>query len=158
MFLRRNVGTRTKPVYSAETEWVLAGSKRLRVPGGAHANPVIADWDGDGRWDIVTGAADGGVYWYHNIGRRGRPEFEAPIALAPKHDGLGYGELLEPDDEPKPGIRSQIAVTDYDDDGKLDLLLGDFCTYLHVRKDLTPDQRRAFEEARRKQEAATRFL
>jgi hypothetical protein len=29
-------------------------------------------------------------------------------------------------------------VTDYDGDGKLDVLLGDFCTYLHVRADLTP--------------------
>jgi len=42
MFLRRNEGTRTKPVYSDKNEWVMAGNKRLRVPGGAHANPVIA--------------------------------------------------------------------------------------------------------------------
>jgi hypothetical protein len=37
MFLRRNEGTRTKPVYSDKNEWVLAGNKRLRVAGGAHA-------------------------------------------------------------------------------------------------------------------------
>src|SRR5439155_14324891 len=37
-------------------------------------------------------------------------------------------------------------------DGKLDLLVGDFCTYLHVKKDLTPEQRRDFEAIRSRQE------
>ena len=115
------------------------------MPGGEHANPVIADWDGDGNWDIVTGTADGGVYWYRNAGRRGRPEFEAPVTLVAKHEGIGYSELLEPGRDPKPGIRSQIAVTDYDGDGKLDVLLGDFCTYLQMRTDLTPEQTRRLQ-------------
>jgi hypothetical protein len=158
MFVRRNEGSRTKPEYSTKNEWVKVGPKALRVPGGEHANPVIVDWDGDGLWDIVTGAADGGVCWYRNAGRRGHPEFEAPVALVAKHDGIGYSELLEPGKDPKPGIRSQIAVTDYDGDGKLDLLLGDFCTYLHVRTDLTPEQKRTFADLRRKESEATRFL
>ena len=158
IFLRRNEGTRTKPAYATRNEWVKLGAKPLRVPGGEHANPVIVDWDGDGLWDIVTGVADGGVYWYRNIGRRGRPDFEAPVTLVAKHEGIGYGELLEPGKEIKPGIRSQIAVTDYDGDGKLDVLLGDFCTYLHVRKDLTPEQKTTFAELCRKQDLAIKFL
>jgi FG-GAP-like repeat len=158
MFLRRNEGTRSHPSYAASNEWLKVGAKPLRVPGGEHANPVIADWDGDGRWDIITGAGDGGVYWYRNIGKPGHPELERPVALAPKHQGIGYEELLEPGQPPKPGIRSQIAVTDYDGDGKLDLLVGDFCTYLHVKKDLTSEQRRAFKETRNKQDLAAKFL
>src|SRR4051812_47761784 len=151
IFLRRNAGSRKKPAYVTGNEWVKVGAKPLRVPGGEHANPVIADWDGDGLWDIVTGAADGGVYWYRNAGRRGRPEFEVPVTLVAKHEGMGYSELFEPGKDPKPGIRSQIAVTDYDGDGKLDVLLGDFGTYLHVRADLTSEQTRAFAELRRRQ-------
>ncbi len=156
IFLRRNEGTRTKPVYATRNEWVKVGGKVLRVPGGEHANPVVADWDGDGLWDIVTGAADGGVYWYRNAGKRGLPEFEAPVTLVEKHEGIGYSEIF-PDKDPKPGIRSQVAVTDYDGDGKLDVLLGDFCTYLHLKKDLTPEQKGAFEELTRKYDASIRF-
>lgn len=158
MFLRRNEGSRTKPVYASENEWVMVGSKRLRVPEGEHANPVIADWDGDGRWDIISGSGDGGVYWYPHIGKRGRPKFAVPVALVPKHEGIGYSELLDAGQEPRPGIRSQIAVIDYDGDGKLDVLLGDFCTYLHVKTDLTPQQRREFEAIREQQEKVTKQL
>jgi hypothetical protein len=158
MFLRRNEGTRTKPVYATQNDWVMVGSKRLRVPGGEHANPVIADWDGDGRWDIITGSADGGVYWYRNIGARGRPEFAPPVALIPKHEGIGYSELLDAGQDPRPGIRSQIAVVDYDNDGKLAILLGDFCTYLHVKKDLTPQQREEFKATQSQQEKVAKQL
>jgi hypothetical protein len=158
IFLRRNEGSRTRPAYATANEWVKAGDKPLRVPGGGHANPVIADWDGDGLRDIVTGSSDGGVYWYRNIGKAGRPKFTAPVALVPRHEGIGYSEILDPDGGPRPGIRSQIAVVDYDGDGKLDVLLGDFCTYLHIRKDLTPGQRAEFQKVRSRQEKATKYL
>lgn len=165
MFLRRNEGSRTKPVYAAENEWVMVGSKKLCVPDGRqhddhghHAAPVIADWDGDGRWDILTGSHDGGVYWYRNVGERSRPKLAPPVALVPKHEGIGYSELLDAGQQPRPGIRSQIAVVDYDGDGKLDILLGDFCTYLHVKKDLTPKQRRAFEATKERQDQAVKQL
>lgn len=158
IFLRRNEGTRTKPAYATQNEWVMVGSKRLRVPGGEHANPVIADWDGDGLWDIITGSGEGGVYWYRNVGKRGQPEFANPVALVAKHEGIGYSELLDAAQDPKPGIRAQIAVVDYDGDGKLDLLLGDFCTYLHVKKDLTAQQRQEFQATQQKQENTAKQL
>lgn len=158
MFLRRNEGSRKEPAYATGNEWVKVGAKRLRVPGGAHANPVVADWDGDGRWDIITGAGDGGVYWYRNVGQKGSPEFTPPVALVPKHEGIGYSEVLAAGQEPKPGIRSQIAVTDYDGDGKLDVLLGDFCTYLSLKKDLTVEQQQEFAGLQKRQDESSGHL
>ncbi|MGH7163135.1 MAG: FG-GAP repeat domain-containing protein, partial [Planctomycetota bacterium] len=66
--LRVNEGTRAQPAYATRHVDVRAGGKPLVVPDG-HANPVVADWDGDGRWDILSGSANGGVYWYRNAGK-----------------------------------------------------------------------------------------
>lgn len=158
MFLRRNLGTRTKPSYDTENEWVMVGDKKLRVPGGGHANPVIADWDGDGQWDIITGSSDGGVYWYRNIGKRESPKFAPPVALVDAHVGIGYSELINDESDIKPGIRSQITVVDYDGDGKLDLLLGDFCTHLRVRQGLTDKEKAEFKEAQTRSEEVSKKI
>ena len=64
------------------------------------------------------------------------------MELLPRHQGIGYSEFLDTDEEPRPGIRSQIDVVDYDGDGKLDLLVGDFCTYISPREDLSRAERR----------------
>jgi hypothetical protein len=150
MVVRLNEGTRTKPAYAAlNTPVLLADGKPLKVPGG-HASPVIADWDGDGLWDIISGSADGGVYWFRNVGKLGAPRFAAPVALIAPHVGNGYSEFLDVDEEPRPGIRSQIAVVDYNGDGKLDILLGDFCTYVVARRNLAPDQRKELLAVRKR--------
>ena len=46
--------------------------------------------------------------------------FRSKQLLLPKHDGSGYNELMESGAEPVHGIRSQIAVTDYKGDCKVD--------------------------------------
>jgi hypothetical protein len=146
VFLRRNQGMPNKPAFSATNEWVQCGAKPVRVPGAAHASPVTADWDGDGLWDLVLGSADGGVYWYRNIGRRGAPAFDRPVTLVAEHGGDAEPELIEAGRQPTPGFRSQIAVADYDGDGRLDLLLGDFRRNLHLKANLSAAERQAFEK------------
>ena len=149
MFVRLNEGTKTKPAFGTENIPVMLDGKPLKVPE-AHATPVVADWDGDGKWDILSGSADGGVYWYRNIGEPGKPKFAAAVTLVPPHKGSGYNEFLDIDEEPVPGIRSQIFVVDYNGDGKLDLLVGDFCTTTSPRKNLTAAQREEMKTLREK--------
>ncbi len=149
MFVRLNEGTRTKPVFGAENIPVLVDGQPLKVPE-SHATPVVADWDGDGKWDILTGSANGGVYWYRNIGETGKPKFAPPVTLVPPHQGNGYNEFMDLDDEPIPGIRSQIFVVDYNGDGKLDLLVGDFRTTTSPRKNLTAAERQELKSIREK--------
>ncbi|MHC4134391.1 MAG: FG-GAP repeat domain-containing protein [Planctomycetota bacterium] len=125
LFLRLNEGSQQKPAFATENIAVKAGGKDLEVPGtsrcparspGRHAMPVAADWDGDGLWDLVTGSATGAVYWYRNTGQKGAPVFAAAQTLV----GAGSGG------EPGLGQRTQVAVADFDADGRVDLLVGDY--------------------------------
>jgi hypothetical protein len=147
--LRINEGTRKAAVFATHNTVVSAGGKPLQIPDG-HCTPVIADWDGDGRWDILSGAATGAVYWFRNVGKPGCPEFAAAEELLPAHKGIGYSEFLDTDEESRPGIRSQIDVADYNGDGKLDLLVGDFCTYISPRENLSKAEREEVADLRRR--------
>jgi hypothetical protein len=140
MFVRLNEGSAKSPKLSAKNIRVELDGKELKVPDG-HAAIAVADWDGDKKWDILAGSEQGAVYLYRNTGEPGSPRFATEEILIPKHDGVGYDELREVSDEPVPGIRSQIAVCDYNGDGKPDLLLGDFCTTLSPRPDLSAEER-----------------
>jgi hypothetical protein len=49
-----------------------------------YTNVSVADWDGDGRLDILCSDVWGKVYWYRNIGLRTAPRFAAaqPVEVA----------------------------------------------------------------------------
>ena len=68
--------------------------------------------------------------------------------LVKPHVGIGYSEFLDVNEDYRPGIRTQIAVGDWDGDGKLDLLVGDFCTYIRPRADLKPEEKKRVAEIR----------
>jgi FG-GAP-like repeat len=151
MFVQLNEGTWEKPELAAERIVVQVEGRDLKPLGSfnGHATPATADWDGDGRWDILSGAYDGGVYLFRNIGEPGSPAFAKPEVLIAPHQGMGFDELLEPGAEPVPGIRSQIAAVDYQGDGKIDLLVGDFCTTVTPRGDLTAEERQQYDALRK---------
>jgi hypothetical protein len=97
-------------------------SEAIKVNHG-DSHPVVADWDNDGKPDLLVGAGDGGVLWYRNVGSRKEPKFESARVLL---DGI-----TQPQGDGKPkggqrGYRAKICVTDWNGDGQLDLLVGDF--------------------------------
>lgn len=143
MFVRMNEGSAQKPAFSDTNLHVEADGELLRVPGGmsGHAAAAVCDFDNDGLWDILSGCETGAVYWYRNVGTRGAPRFAAAEALVPAHAGNGYDEIMESDADVVPGIRSQISACDYNGDGKVDLLVGDFRTTLTPKQNLTSRER-----------------
>ena len=143
LFVRLNVGTPRRPVFLAKNITVEADGRELKVPGdpSGHAAPAVGDWDGDGRWDLLCGSEQGSVTFYRNVGTADAPRFLAGVEIVPPHQGTGANELLDADAVPVPGVRGQISVVDYNEDGKLDVLLGDFCTTFTPRSDLMTDER-----------------
>ncbi len=132
LFLRTNVGSRDAPSYSPDVNQIEADGKPVKVLG--HADPVPADWDGDGLWDLVVGASDGSVRWYRNVGEASSPRFSAAqILVEAKSENKFVQRLHRPGEAVLPGVRAQIAVEDYNGDGRLDLIVGDHSNTTFLR-------------------------
>ncbi|MCH8273512.1 MAG: VCBS repeat-containing protein [Armatimonadetes bacterium] len=98
----------------AAREPILVGGKALQVESG-DTHPVAVDWDGDGVLDLLIGYEDGGVLFC-----KGRRRGSGP----PVFDTME--KLTAGDKEISLGGRTKIFVTDWNEDGLLDLLAGNF--------------------------------
>jgi hypothetical protein len=134
LHLRTNIGTRKQPKYAAASPPVLCDGAPMKV--AMHAAPAIADWDGDGLWDLVVGVGDGSVCWFANRGSEKAPQFAPAIELVPPRAPSKFlRQTLLPGETVQPGVRAQVQVVDYDLDGKLDLLVGDYVDLSVARAD-----------------------
>ncbi|MEZ6104245.1 MAG: VCBS repeat-containing protein [Pirellulaceae bacterium] len=100
--------------------------------------PVVADWNNDGADDLVVGNQDGSVVWYAG---KVRPEgeessraFDAPKKLVPPWEEGGQR-----------GPMARICVVDWNEDGALDLLVGESGP-IFERKLTDAEQQRVAEE------------
>jgi hypothetical protein len=110
----RNIGPPRQPLLGAPF-WVRAGKRGGRVLDFERPNfGDLADWDGDGRKDLLVCEFEQRVRLFLNVAERatGPPEFVAP--------GRGV-VLLEA--ETRQLISGAHAV-DWDGDGRLDLVTG----------------------------------
>ena len=107
-----------KQTAPAPRGWIGDGSHRTAKVGKRSTGLYIpdckmVDFNQDGLPDLVCGSSRGAVLWYENLGTRSKPRF----AIARL--------LFQADGRPiDPGFLSTPTVTDWDHDGKLDLLLG----------------------------------
>ena len=152
--LRINEGDAQKHAFAVENQVVNADGEPIKVK--EHLCPVARDWDGDGRWDIIAGSDDGSVTWFRNVGEKGSPKFAAGKTLVAPSKSDGYNLVRWSDEDVVPGIRSQVEVVDYDGDGKLDLLVGDFCTAYEFKSDLSEEQRQVAIELIAQNESSSR--
>ncbi|MBC8874606.1 MAG: VCBS repeat-containing protein [Planctomycetes bacterium] len=136
VFLVRNNGS-VRQYSFGEPEQLTAAGEVIEVPDHK-AGPAAADWDGDGRLDLLVGAGNGSVLWYRNVGTSKGPELATAETLipAPKEGG-------------QRGVLAKICVVDWNGDGLLDIVLGD-CGE-EFEKKLSEEESQWREEARHQQ-------
>ena len=137
IYLLANEGTPPMPAYG-KPEPILVDGKPIKIREG-DAAPVVADWDADGRADLIVGTEAGSVLWFRNAGTGKTPVLEGPMTLVPESP-LGWGN----DSARKPGdwgLRVKVCVADWNGDGRLDLLLGDRCGGFNAKPVQSEDEK-----------------
>lgn len=147
VFVARNATTEAGLAFAAP-ERLEADGQPLRVQGDS--GPCVADWDGDGKADLLVGSGDGAVLWYHNVGEARAPRLAAGVELvAPASRPRDASQGSE---APSPcGMRTKVAVADWNGDGRPDLLVGDFRSVRGEAPEL--DETQQAEKARLEQES-----
>jgi hypothetical protein len=151
VFLMLNEGGTGKPSFKTSQK-LAAGAKPISADGG-DSHPIAADWDGDGKPDLLVAGGNGGVQWYRNNGSKTAPKLETGRELV-----KGQATHGPPTAGKRAAMRAKIAVADWNGDGRQDLLLGDFALKQGESSELTAEQKAEQEAAQRKADAAMKKL
>jgi hypothetical protein len=140
VYLVTNEGTAGEPAYGEPVRLALSDELKSH---SSNSGPIVADWDADGLADLLVGMSDGSVLWFRNVGSAGKPEFASGEILVEKS---GFGFRFE---NRKPGMwgaRVKLCATDFNGDGRLDLLLGDRSGSI-IPRELTDQQQKTLDKA-----------
>ena len=145
-FLVPNEGTPESYAFGKEQKLKADGNP---IDVKRSAGPFTADWDKDGDLDLLVGADDGSVSLYRNISNAKSPELASPIQLVPPVEEIS-GQ--HPPKDVRRGSRSKICVTDWNQDGRLDLLVGDLAIQEPNLPEPTSEQKAEHTEIRKELE------
>lgn len=107
MLYYKNTGTAQSPVWTS-TPSLVSGIETNTY----WKNPALCDIDGDGDIDLIYGTSDGSMYYYQNTGTPTSPVLQL---------NTSYFQMIRID-----GSASTTSLADFDHDGDLDLISGDW--------------------------------
>jgi len=105
----RNTGTATAPAYVQQTG---AANPFNGINVGTSASPALGDFNGDGLIDLAVGNSSGTVQYFRNTGTATAPAYVQEAGSANPFDGVQVGGY------------SRLTVADVNNDGLLDLAVG----------------------------------
>jgi hypothetical protein len=143
VFWVRNEGTAKAYAFGEPQALTTTDGKPVHV--SSRAGPCVADWDGDGKLDLLLGCQDGNVSLYRNIGTRTIPKLALPVQLVAPGTMGSYDDVVK---EARRGGRSKICVVDWNGDGQPDLLVGDFGLQKAKPPELTAEEKARQDQAR----------
>ncbi|HEU0140142.1 MAG TPA: VCBS repeat-containing protein [Bryobacteraceae bacterium] len=111
--LLENTGTRSTPVFG-KPEPLTSGGETLLLPW--RTRPVVHDFDGDGQKDLLALDPEGMLTLYRRSGAR---EVQAGKRILDQNNSP-----IKLDGKGRETGRAMLAVMDWDEDGKLDLIAG----------------------------------
>ncbi|MEW6102314.1 MAG: FG-GAP-like repeat-containing protein, partial [bacterium] len=112
VYLYRNLGEVIPMFNGGFALYTTSGTITSILDVEYNATPFIYDLDGDGNKDLISGNSEGYVLFYKNIGSDDAPLFSLPIYLTASGIPIDVG------------FNSAPSLFDWDDDGKIDLLIG----------------------------------
>ena len=99
-----NMGDNSQPRFSDD-------GMKTQISVSNYATPYVADWNGDGKFDIICGSSDGKVYIFINGGDN-------------KNHAFGKSQTLQVNNKDlRLPSHTSVVPLDWDDDGKIDLLV-----------------------------------
>jgi hypothetical protein len=119
----RNEGSRKEPKFVVREPLRVSGEP-MKV--SHKSDPIAVDWDGDGVLDVLVGDEVGDVSFFAGRKDGGYDQgvsLFSKLTVDPK-DGYAKAKAKFEPHRVVPGYRLRVATADWNDDGKLDLLLG----------------------------------
>lgn len=93
-----------------------------------NSSPQFIDWDGDNDLDLLSGSGEGGIHYSENIGDPKKPKWKPFTELIPSYrknkNPSPYAENIRIKSQPHKS--TTVNVVDYNNDGKLDLIIGEY--------------------------------
>ncbi|HEX9971327.1 MAG TPA: FG-GAP-like repeat-containing protein [bacterium] len=113
-----NSGMNNDPKF---TTFTYLKMNNVNIKTSNSASPEVCDLDNDGKKDLLISDYSGYVYFFKNYGEDGAPIFTSKESLKANNVNMKTGSSY-----------ARIDVTDWDEDGDLDILAGETDAYVNL--------------------------